>query len=210
LSIDSYKAKVSCDSMRASMSKEKNRCFGGEPGKEYYADYHDQEWGVPSHDDRHLFELLILEGAQAGLSWETILKKREGYRHAFYGFDPAKVAAMTDEELESLRQNPDIIRNRLKIYAARRNAQAFLKIQKEFNSFEAYLWGFVNGTPIVNQRQSFKEVPPRTIESDALSRDLKKRGMTFVGSTIIYAYMQAVGLVNDHLITCWKHEHLNR
>lgn len=182
---------------------EKKRCFGGVPGKEFYAEYHDHEWGVPVHDDRHLFEMLILEGAQAGLSWETILKRREGYRLAFHHFDPARVASMSDPELESLRENPGIIRNRLKIYAARQNAQVFLKIQQEFGSFDQYLWRFVNGNPIINNWENLKEVPPRTPESDALSKDLKKRGMTFVGSTIIYAFMQAVGLVNDHIASCW-------
>lgn len=181
----------------------KIRCFGNDPGKEFYADYHDNEWGIPVHDDRHLFEMLILEGAQAGLSWETILKRREGYRKAFYQFHPEKVASMKDDELEALRQNPEIIRNRLKIYAARQNAQVFLKIQEEFGSFDRYLWNFVGGKSIINYRQSFKEMPVTTKESDALSKDLKKRGMTFVGSTIIYAYMQAIGMVNDHLITCW-------
>lgn len=182
----------------------KKRCFGGNPGKEFYADYHDHEWGVPSHDDRHLFEMLILEGAQAGLSWETILKKRDGYRKAFHHFDPKKVAAMSDHELEALRHNPDIIRNRLKIHAARQNAQVFLKIQKEFGSFATYVWGFVNKKPHINCWKSFKQVPAVTPESDALSKDLKKRGMTFVGSTIMYAFMQAVGMVNDHLVECWK------
>lgn len=181
------------------------RCFGGELGKELYADYHDNEWGIPVHDDRHLFEMLILEGAQAGLSWETVLKKREGYRRAFHNFDPVKVAAMTDGELEDLRQNPEIIRNRLKIHAARRNAQVFLHIQKELGSFDHYLWTFVNGAPIINHWQGFGDVPATTPESDALSKDLKKRGMTFVGSTIIYAYMQAVGLVNDHVVGCWRY-----
>jgi DNA-3-methyladenine glycosylase I len=181
----------------------KARCFGGQQGKDFYAEYHDHEWGVPSHDDQHLFEMLILEGAQAGLSWETILKRREGYRKAFHQFDPVKVAAMKDDELEVLRQNPEIIRNRLKIYGARQNAQAFLKIQQEFGTFERYLWGFVHGEPTRNHWQSFKDVPALTPQSDALSKDLKKRGMTFVGSTIIYAYMQAVGLVNDHLQGCW-------
>jgi DNA-3-methyladenine glycosylase I len=185
----------------------KHRCFGGEPGKEFYAHYHDQEWGIPSHDDQHLFEMLILEGAQAGLSWETILKKREGYRKAFHHFDPVKVAAMTDEELESLRYNPDIIRNRLKIYAARQNARVFLKIQEEFGSFDRYVWAFVKGRPLLNHWKSFQEVPRTTAESDALSKDLKKRGMTFVGPTIIYAYMQAVGMVNDHLLDCWRYGH---
>lgn len=183
----------------------KVRCFGGESGKEFYAHYHDHEWGIPSHNDQHLFEMLILEGAQAGLSWETILKRREGYRQAFHNFDPAKVAMMSDGELETLRQNPDIIRNRLKIYAARQNARIFLKIQEEFGSFDHYVWAFVKGQPFLNHRKSFKDVPSKTAESDALSKDLKKRGMTFVGSTIIYAYMQAIGLINDHLVGCWRY-----
>jgi DNA-3-methyladenine glycosylase I len=184
----------------------KIRCFGGDPGKEFYAEYHDHEWGVPSHDDRHLFELLILEGAQAGLSWETILKKREGYGKAFHGFDPAKVAAMRDTELEALSQNPEIIRNRLKIYGTRQNARVVLQIVQEFGSFDHYLWAFVKGTPIKNHWLRLKDVPVQTPESNALSKDLKKRGMTFVGSTIIYAYMQAIGMVNDHLTTCWRYE----
>lgn len=179
------------------------RCFGGGPGKEFYADYHDKEWGVPSYDDQHLFEMLILEGAQAGLSWETILKKREGYRQAFYNFEPTKVAAMTDPELETLRENPDIIRNRLKIHAARKNAKVFLDIQKEYGTFSDYVWRFVGGNPIVNGWHSFSQVPVTTPESDALSKDLKKRGMSFVGSTIIYSFMQAVGMVNDHTKECW-------
>lgn len=184
----------------------KKRCFGGQPGKEFYADYHDKEWGIPAHDDRHLFEMLILEGSQAGLSWETILKRREEYRKAFHKFDPKKVAAMTDEELEELLQNDRIIRNRLKIFAARQNARVFISIQKEFGSFDKYLWGFVKGKPIDTAWKQFKDVPVTTAESDALSKDLKKRGMTFVGSTIMYAYMQAVGLVNDHLADCWCRE----
>lgn len=178
------------------------RCFGNAPGKEFYAKYHDEEWGVPAHDDRHLFEMLILEGAQAGLSWETILKRREGYRQAFHKFDPKKVAAMSDQELETLLLNPNIIRNRLKVFAARTNAQVFLKIQKEFGSFDRYLWAYVKNKPIDTARKHFKEVPCKTAESDAISKDLKKRGMTFVGSTIIYAYMQAIGMVNDHLADC--------
>jgi DNA-3-methyladenine glycosylase I len=182
----------------------KSRCFGNGPGKEFYAHYHDHEWGVPVHDDRHLFEMLILEGAQAGLSWETILKRREGYRRAFHNFDPVRVAAMKDEELEKLRHNPEIIRNRLKIFAARQNAQVFLQLQKEFGSFDRYVWGFVQGKPIQSRWESFKQVPTTTKESDALSKDLKKRGMTFVGSTIIYAFMQAIGMVDDHLSHCWK------
>jgi DNA-3-methyladenine glycosylase I len=181
---------------------EKVRCFGNGPGKEFYAEYHDHEWGIPVHDDRHLFEMLILEGAQAGLSWETILKRRDGYRKAFYKFDPVKVAAMTDKQLEELLGNPEVIRNRLKIYGARQNAKIFLKIQEEFGSFDKYLWGFVKGKQIDNHRKSFKEVPPKTEISDTISKDLKKRGMTFVGSTIIYAFMQAVGMVNDHLASC--------
>lgn len=181
----------------------KRRCFGGQPGKEFYAAYHDKEWGIPVHDDNHLFEMLILEGAQAGLSWETILKRRDGYRKAFHQFNPVKVATMSDDELERLRSDETIIRNRLKIFGARQNAQVFLKIQKEFGSFDQYIWGFVNGNQIVNRRNSLSEVPVSTMESDALSKDLKKRGMTFVGSTIIYAFMQAVGLVDDHLMDCW-------
>ena len=178
------------------------RCFGDGPGKEFYAEYHDQEWGVPVHDDRKLFEMLILEGAQAGLSWETILKRREGYRKAFHNFDPVKVATMTETELAGLMQNEGIIRNRLKIHAAKKNAIAFLAIQKEFGTFDHYLWRFVNYHPIVNRFASMRDLPVETTESIALSKDLKKRGMTFVGPTIIYAFMQAVGLANDHLISC--------
>ncbi len=181
----------------------KKRCFGTEAGKEFYAHYHDSEWGIPCHDDRHLFEMLILEGAQAGLSWETILKRREGYRRAFFNFDPKKVAALTDEQLEALCQNVEIIRNRLKILSARQNARVFLKIQEEFGSFDRYVWAFVNGEPIVGHRKHLKEIPVTTPESDALSKDLKKRGMNFVGSTIIYSFMQAVGLVCDHVTDCW-------
>lgn len=181
----------------------KKRCFGGGPGKELYADYHDHEWGVPVHNDRHLFEMLILEGAQAGLSWETILKRRQGYRKAFHHFDPIKVASMSDSELKALLQNQEIIRNRLKIYGARQNAQVFLNIQREFGSFDHYVWNFVKGEPIKNHWKQMKDIPTHTPESDALSKDLKKRGMTFVGSKIIYAYMQAVGMVNDHIIECW-------
>jgi DNA-3-methyladenine glycosylase I len=184
----------------------KNRCFGGEPGKEFYADYHDNEWAIPVHDDRHLFEMLILEGAQAGLSWETILKRRAGYHKAFHNFDVKKVANMTDKELADLLHNTDIIRNRLKINAACQNARVFLAIQKEFGSFDSYVWQFVGGEPIINQWKSLKETPTTTPESDSLSKDLKKRGMTFVGSTIIYAFMQAVGMVNDHSVGCWRYK----
>ena len=185
------------------MSEIKNRCFGNKPGQAFYAQYHDEEWGIPVHDDRHLFEMLILEGAQAGLSWETILKRREGYRAAFHHFDPVKVAAMADQDLVRLCENERIIRNRLKIFSARQNAQIFLQIQKEFGSFDAYLWRFVNGVPIQNHWQSFQEVPVSSPESNDLSKDLKKRGMKFVGSTILYAFMQAVGMVNDHPVSCW-------
>jgi len=184
---------------------EKRRCFGGGLGKEFYADYHDYEWGIPVHDDRKLFEMLILEGAQAGLSWETILKRRDAYRQAFYQFDPKKVAVMSDEELEKLRNDATIIRNRLKIYATRQNAIVFLAIQKEFGSFDKYLWAFVEGKPIINHWKRFEDIPVKTKESDALSKDLKKRGMSFVGTTIIYAYMQAIGMVNDHLTDCWRY-----
>lgn len=186
------------------MLEDKKRCFGTAPGKEFYADYHDNEWGVPVYDDRHLFEMLILEGAQAGLSWETILKRREEYRKAFHHFDPAKVAQTPDDELDALLENEGIIRNRLKIYAARRNASVFLQIQKEFGSFSNYVWNFVDRKPIVTRRKSLKDIPASTPISDALSKDLKKRGMSFVGSTIIYAFMQAVGLVDDHLADCWR------
>ena len=183
----------------------KIRCFGNRPGQELYANYHDQEWGVPVHDDGHLFEMLILESAQAGLSWETILKKREAYRQAFHHFDPIKVAAMSDHELEALRQNGAIIRNRLKIYAARNNAQVFLEIQVEFGTFSAYLWQFVKGKSILNHWLSLDEVPVTTPESNALAQALKKRGMKFVGSRIMYAFMQAVGMVNDHMQDCWRY-----
>jgi DNA-3-methyladenine glycosylase I len=178
------------------------RCFGTQ---ELYAQYHDQEWGVPVHDDQMFFEMLILEGAQAGLSWETILKRRQGYRQAFYNFDVIQVANMSDQELELLRQNEGIIRNRLKIYSTRQNAQVFIQIQKEFGSFDRYVWNFVNHQPLTALRNSMADVPAMSAESDALSKDLKKRGMKFVGSTIMYAYMQAVGLVNDHIVDCWRY-----
>lgn len=189
--------------MKVSERDGKKRCFGNKPGQEFYADYHDNEWGIPEYDDQKLFEMLILEGAQAGLSWETVLRKREGYRKAFYNFDVEKVMCMTDAELEALRENPEIIRNKLKIYSARKNALAFRAIQKEFGSFSSYLWAYVDNAQIINHWQKFEEVPVTTEVSDALSKDLKKRGMSFVGSTIIYAYMQAAGLVDDHLADCW-------
>jgi DNA-3-methyladenine glycosylase I len=165
--------------------------------------YHDNQWGRPVHDDNTLFEFLILEGAQAGLSWETILKKRDAYRKAFDGFDAKKVARYTTARVERLMANEGIVRNRAKIESAVKNAKAFLDVQKEFGSFDAYLWRFVNGEPRVNAFESLKEVPATTAESDALSKDLKKRGFNFVGSTICYAMMQAVGMVNDHLTTCF-------
>lgn len=185
----------------------KSRCFG--TGKEFYENYHDQEWGVPSHCDRHLFEMLILEGAQAGLNWETILKKRQGYRKAFYNFDVKKVALMTSLELEKLLENPEIIRNRLKVFSVQRNAKAFIEIQKEFGSFDAYLWGYVQHSPIVNLWNSFEEVPCFSDLSDRISKDLKKRGMTFVGTKIIYSFLQAVGVINDHHRGCWKFQDKN-
>ncbi len=166
--------------------------------------YHDEEWGVPQHDDRVLFEFLVLEGAQAGLSWETILRKRENYRRAFDGFDPAKVARYDPRKVQKLLADEGIVRNRLKIASAIGNAQAFLAVQKEFGSFDRYIWQFVGGKPIVNRRKSMKEVPAKTAESDAMSKDLLKRGFKFVGSTICYAYMQAVGMVNDHEVRCFR------
>jgi DNA-3-methyladenine glycosylase I len=169
-----------------------------------YRAYHDDEWGTPQHDDRVLFEFLVLEGAQAGLSWRTILEKREGYRRAFGGFDPAKVARFSDAKLEKLRNDPGIVRNRLKIASARTNARAFLAVQKEFGSFDAYLWGFAGGKPIVNRWKHWKQVPPRTELSDALSKDLLRRGFKFVGSTIVYSYLQAMGVVDDHIAGCFR------
>ncbi len=182
----------------------KHRCFGGQPGKEFYGDYHDREWGVPVHDDRLLFENLILEGAQAGLSWEIVLRKRDGYRRAFHGFDIGRCAAMGDNELQSLRHDAGIIRNRLKIYSVRKNALVFLEIQKEYGSFDAWLWSHLEGAPPVNRPKHFSDMASTSPISDAISKTLKKRGMSFVGSTIIYAYMQAIGMTDDHLAGCWK------
>jgi DNA-3-methyladenine glycosylase I len=167
--------------------------------------YHDAEWGVPVHDDHVLFEFLTLEGAQAGLSWETILRKRDAYRDAFAGFEPAKVARFTPARVERLLQNPGIVRNRLKVESTVGNARAFLAVQKEFGTFDAYVWRFVGGAPLVNDRRSLRDVPARTPESDALSKDLRTRGFRFVGSTICYAFMQAVGMVNDHTVDCFRH-----
>src|SRR5687767_3834530 len=168
--------------------------------------YHDTEWGLPLHDDRGLFEFLILEGAQAGLSWDTILRKRENYRKAFDNFDPAKVAKYSDAKCAKLLLDEGIIRNRLKIASAVSNAKAFLKVQKDFGSFDKYIWGFVGGKPINGKRQGLGDVPAKTEVSDALSKDLKKRGFNFVGSTIMYAFMQATGMVNDHLTTCFRYK----
>lgn len=168
-------------------------------------DYHDTEWGVPLHDDRRLFEFLILEGTQAGLSWDTVLRKRENYRAAFDGFDAEKIAVYDESKYTELLQNNGIIRNRLKIASAVRNAGCYLKIREEFGSFDRYIWSFVDNQPIINRWESLSEVPARTDISDAISRDLKKRGFNFVGSTIIYAFMQACGLVNDHIVSCCRY-----
>ena len=184
------------------------RCAWVPAGDPLYVAYHDEEWGVPSHDDRRLFELLVLEGAQAGLSWATILRKREGYRSAFAGFDPPQVARFGAGDVERLLGDAGIVRNRLKIESATTNARAFLAVQKEFGSFDRYVWGFVGGAPIQNRRTGLRDIPASTPESDALSKDLKKRGFRFVGTTIIYAFMQAVGMVNDHVITCFRHRQL--
>jgi DNA-3-methyladenine glycosylase I len=170
--------------------------------------YHDEEWGVPLHDDRKHFEFLILDAFQAGLSWAIVMKKRAGFRRAFAGFDPAKVARFTDSRLERLLKDEGIIRNRLKVFAARANARAFLAVQKEFGSFDRYIWRFVGGRPRVNCWRSLKQVPARTAQSDAMSADLKGRGFRFVGSTICYAYMQAAGMVNDHLVNCFRYRGL--
>ncbi len=175
------------------------------PGEDpLYIRYHDEEWGVPVHDDRKLFEFLTLEGAQAGLSWITVLRKRENYRKAFAGFDPKKVARFTAKDVARLMQDAGIVRNRLKIESTISNAKAFLKIQEEFGSFDAYSWQFVGGKPIRNRRESLKSLPARTEISDAFSKDMKKRGFRFVGSTILYAHMQAVGMVDDHLVDCFR------
>ena len=186
--------------------KEKQRCpwaYGSSP---LYVPYHDEEWGVPSHDDRAQFEFLTLESAQAGLSWSTILNKREGYRKAFAGFDPVKVAKFTPAKVEALLKDPGIVRNRLKVNAAVTNARLFLEVQKEFGTFSKYIWSFVGGKPKVNRWTRLSQLPASSKESDALSADLKKRGFKFVGSTIIYAHMQATGLVNDHLAACFRHK----
>jgi DNA-3-methyladenine glycosylase I len=188
------------------MPKSVTRCKWAEGVSLEYIEYHDKEWGVPVYDDRTQFEFLILEGAQAGLSWSTILNKREGYRKAFADFDPVKVARFTDKRIEQLLQDPAIVRNRLKVQSAVSNAKAFLKLQKEFGSFSDYIWGFLDGKPIQNKFRQDSDVPATSPESDALSKDLKKRGFKFVGSTIMYAHMQATGMVNDHISGCFRYK----
>jgi DNA-3-methyladenine glycosylase I len=171
---------------------------------ELYIPYHDEEWGVPSHDDLRHFEFLVLESAQAGLSWLTILRKREAYRSAYRGFDPRRVARFTSRDVERLLGNPGIVRNRAKVESSINNARRFLEVQREFGSFDAYLWGWVDGTPLVNRWRSLGEIPARTELSDALAKDMKRRGFSFVGSTILYSHLQAVGVVNDHLVSCFR------
>ena len=170
-----------------------------------YVQYHDEEWGIPAHDDRHLFEMLNLEGAQAGLSWITILRKRENYRAAFDHFDAQKIVQYDDAKIAALLQNPGIVRNKLKVNGVVKNARAFLAIQEEFGSFNAFIWRFVDGAPIVNHWQTLAQVPAQTVEAQAMSKDLKKRGFTFVGPTICYAFMQACGMVNDHTVDCFRY-----
>jgi DNA-3-methyladenine glycosylase I len=174
-----------------------------------YIAYHDFEWGVPVHDDHRLFEFLILEGAQAGLSWQTILRKRENYRRAFDAFDPTVVAVYDEKRIGELLSNPGLVRNRLKINSAVRNAREFVKVQEEFGSFDRYIWDFVGGRQVVNRWESLRQIPAETVESRAVSKDLKKRGFSFVGPTIIYAYMQAVGMVNDHLVSCFRYAQIS-
>jgi len=188
------------------MSKKIVRCKWAEGVSLDYIEYHDKEWGVPVYDDKVQFEFLLLEGAQAGLSWSTILNKRDGYRKAFASFDVEKVARFTKKRIESLLANPAIVRNRLKVESAVTNAQAFIKLQEEFGSFSKYIWGFVDGTPIQNMFRKDSDVPATSPESDTLSKDLKKRGFRFVGSTIVYAHMQATGLVNDHVAGCFRYQ----
>ena len=185
-----------------------NRCAWAQ--SEPNLSYHDSEWGVPSHDDRHLFEMLILEGAQAGLSWTTILKRREGYREAFHNFDVQKVAAITEKEQQEILATANIIRNRAKVASTVRNAQCFIKIQEEFGSFEKFVWQFVDGKPVVNGLKELDQIAATSPISDALSKELKKRGFNFIGSTICYAYMQATGLVNDHLTSCFRFQQVQQ
>ena len=190
-------------------SKVKRRCEWG-TASQLYIDYHDKEWGVPIHDDRTLFEFLILEGAQAGLSWETVLKKRENYRKVFSDFDPVKISRYGDKKIESLLGDKGIIRNRLKITSAINNAKRFLEVQKEFGTFDAYIWQFVDGKPITNRFKSILELPATTKEPGAMSKDLKKRGFKFVGPTICYAHMQATGMVNDHVVGCFRYKEIKK
>lgn len=185
--------------------KKRSRCAWSEGGNDLYITYHDTEWGVPVWDDQKQFEFLVLEGAQAGLSWSTVLNKREAYRKAFAQFDPAKVARFNTRKIESLLKNPGIIRNRFKVVSAVNNAKRFLEVQKEFGSFSDYIWLFVGGKPIQNRFKAMKDIPATSSASDALSKDLKKRGFKFVGSTIMYAHMQAVGMVNDHVVSCFRY-----
>ncbi len=187
------------------MTKKITRCKWAEGVSLAYIEYHDKEWGVPVYDDRVQFEFLLLEGAQAGLSWSTILNKREGYRKAFVDFDVEKVARFTKKRVEKLLGDPGIVRNRLKVQSAVTNAQAFIRVQEEFGSFSKYIWGFVDGEPVQNRFRKDSDIPATSPESDALSKDLKKRGFRFVGSTIVYAHMQATGLVNDHVVDCFRH-----
>ncbi len=189
---------------------QKIRCSWCLNSFEEYITYHDTEWGVPVHNDQKHFEFLILEGAQAGLSWATVLKKREGYRHAFAGFNPAQVARFTSEKIAELLQFEGIIRNKLKVKASVTNAQKFLEVQQEYGSFDAYIWSFVQGKPIINQWKTLHQVPATSAESDALSKDLKQRGFKFVGSTIMYAHMQACGLVNDHTTDCFRYKQVQK
>ena len=196
--------------MAPSPAKEPKRCGWVTGGSPLMVAYHDEEWGVPVHDDRRHFEFLVLEAAQAGLSWSIVLNKRDGYRRAFSEFDPEKVARYSPARIEKLVGDPGIVRNRLKIAAAVKNAQAFLAVQKEYGSFDAYCWQFVSGRPQQNRWRSIRQIPPRTVESDAFSRDLKRRGFSFVGSTVIYAHMQAVGMVNDHLLDCFRYRDVRR
>ncbi len=192
--------------MKSEHADGKARCSWAPPNDPVYTAYHDQEWGVPLHDDRSLFEFLILEGAQAGLSWSTILHKRDNYRRAYHRFDPKKVARYTKKDVARLLKDAGIVRNRLKIESSIGNAQAFLAVQKEFGSFDAYIWSFVGGKPLLNRWRTGAHVPARTEISDKMSKDLKKRGFRFVGSTICYAFMQATGMVNDHRADCFRHK----
>jgi len=201
---------VSKSPIEAFVPDGRSRCRWVGNGNALYFDYHDREWGVPVHDDRVHFEFLLLEGAQAGLSWSTILNKREGYRRLFADFDPQRVARFTPARLEKILSDPGIVRNRLKVESAVKNARAFLAVQEEFGSFDQYVWPFVGGRPLQGRRRRMKDVPATTRESDALSKDLLKRGFKFVGSTIIYAHMQATGLVNDHQVDCFRHAKVSK